>query len=67
MSARPALKPYYDQLKQLPEEMRSKALAITLDLKVMGKQSYQPDDLCVRYDETTEVCTVEVKKAYLKE
>lgn len=67
MAAKPDLTPLYDELAKLPREMRSRALAITLDLKVVGKDRYDPDDLALAYDVATEMCTVTLKRAYLRE
>ena len=54
-------------LKRLPKAMRSKALAITLDLKVVGKERFSQDDLTMTWDRGTEACVVTIKKAFLKE
>jgi hypothetical protein len=67
ITARPDLTTYYDELTKLPKEMRTKALAITLDLKVVGKERYRSEDLEVTYVRSTEICTVMLRKAFLKE
>lgn len=67
IAAKPDLTPLYEQLSKLPREMRARALAITLDLKVVGKERYDPDDLSLAFDAASETCTVELKRAFLRE